>query len=473
VPARLKFLKRDLTEAMAVSGVVEKIALSHPEIAFKLISDGAVKLETAGDGKLYGAIRSVYGKDFASKMIEVDSSRDGIRINGYITSPDAPRANRNYQNFFINGRYIKTKTATAAIEQAYTSYIPPDKFPGCVMNITLSPAVVDVNVHPSKLEVKFSNERPVFDIVYHGVRSALQENRERPSLDIGFNEHRSFSSPILPKVSTAFVPVADKKIDGGEKPQTQLNIISDYPTSPKADPAFFDNKAPEIVFHSKPVVAIQESPKQIQEVEKTPVSQVLHKSPEELSYRILGELFNSYIVVEKEASVLIIDKHAAHERLNFEKMKKALYSSERATQCLAIPIELMLMSDEIAAVEEYREQIEDAGFSFKTTRNTVYISEIPIGIEQKSVSLLFESFGDVIKNGTGSVDISAETVFEKALYQASCKASIKAGRVYPEGYAQWLVKELLANPEVTYCPHGRPVAFEITRNELNHKFKRS
>ena len=152
VPARLKFLKRDQTEAMAVSTVVEKIALSHPEIAFRLISDGSVKLETAGDGKLAGVVRSVYGKDFAAKTLPVKASMDGVEISGFITSPDAPRANRNYQNFFINGRYIKTKTATAAIEQAYSSYIPPDKFPGCILNITLSPSVVDVNVHPSKLE---------------------------------------------------------------------------------------------------------------------------------------------------------------------------------------------------------------------------------------------------------------------------------------------------------------------------------
>jgi DNA mismatch repair protein MutL len=171
--------------------------------------------------------------------------------------------------------------------------------------------------------------------------------------------------------------------------------------------------------------------------------------------------------------MLVIDKHAAHERLNFEKMKKLLYSTERTSQQIAVPIEIMLMSDEVAAIEEYRQSIEGVGFEFKTTKNTVYVSEIPTGIPQNDVPSMFEGFADAIKNSTGSVSINADEVFEKALYQASCKASIKAGRAYPQEYIEKLVKDLFENPEITYCPHGRPVAFEISRNELNHRFKRS
>ena len=449
---------------------LEKIALSHPEIAFRLISDGSVKLETAGDGKLSGAIRSVYGKEFAAKTIPVEDSREGIVISGFITSPDAPRANRNYQNFFINGRYIKTKTATAAIEQAYSSYIPPDKFPGCILNITLSPSVVDVNVHPSKLEVKFSNERPVFDGVYHAVRSALQENRRRPELELGGNSKMNFAGGASFRVSSAFIPVRDKKLDGAEKPHTQINIAETYtqheqtPVPKTQDPFTREvNDRPLRVS----VNIIENKPKA--ELEKPTVAPVIPN----ISYRIVGELFNSYIIVEKESSMLVIDKHAAHERLNFEKMKKLLYSAERTSQRIAVPIEIVLMSDEVAAIEEYRQSIEAVGFEFKTTKNTVYVSEIPTGIAQNDVPSMFEGFADAIKNNTGSVAINADDVFEKALYQASCKASIKAGRTYPQEYIEKLVKDLFENPEITYCPHGRPVAFEISRNELNHRFKRS
>ncbi|MBR3964464.1 MAG: DNA mismatch repair endonuclease MutL [Clostridia bacterium] len=470
VPARLKFLKRDQTEAMAVATVVEKIALSHPEIAFRLISDGAIKLETAGDGKLAGAIRSVYGKDFAAKTIPVEATREGIEISGFITSPDAPRANRNYQNFFINGRYIKTKTATAAIEQAYSSYIPPDKFPGCILNITLSPSVVDVNVHPSKLEVKFSNERPVFDVVYHAVRSALQENRQRPELELGGGTKMNFAGGASFRVSSAFVPVRDKRLEGGEKPHAQMNIAEAYSQpAPTAIPRA-ETPVPPVI-NDRPLrasVNVTEKETVILPEKKPSIPDIPN-----ISYRIVGELFNSYVIVEKESSMLVIDKHAAHERLNFEKMKKLLYSAERTSQQIAVPIEIMLMSDEVSAIEDYRQSIEGVGFEFQTTKNTVYVNAIPTGIAQKDVSAMFEGFADAIKNNTGNVEINADDVFEKALYQASCKASIKAGRTYPQEYIEKLVQDLFENPEITYCPHGRPVAFEISRNELNHRFKRS
>ena len=198
VPARRKFLKRDVTEAMAVTANVEKIALSHPEISFRLIIDGNVKLETAGDGSLKSAVWSIFGKDFASRLIEVDGEYEGITVKGYIGRPDNARPNRNYQNFFINSRYIKSKTASAALEQAFTSFVAPDKFPCCVLFIGLNPTRVDVNVHPAKLEVKFTNEKPVFESVYYAVRQALESNTARPELQIPSKK---------PSVSDAFTSV--------------------------------------------------------------------------------------------------------------------------------------------------------------------------------------------------------------------------------------------------------------------------
>ena len=483
VPARLKFLKRDLTEGMAVCAVLEKIALSHPEVAFKLISDGSLKLETSGDGNRQSAIRSVYGKDFAKSVLEVNAEREGVKVSGFITSPATPRANRNYQNFFINGRYIKTKTGMAAIEQAYTSYIPPEKFPGCVIYIDIAPNTVDVNVHPGKLEVKFSNERPVFDAIYHATRTALAENTERPEINSLEGRKPAFTSSTKPSANFAFVPVVDRALD--KTPQFSQMDISEPPKPAEEKPPLPEAPPPEIpVFRAPPVYKgvvnqIVEEPKkeylpQLLPTEE-PKREEFAKPAEPVEggfYRLVGEVFNSYIIVENKNVMMLVDKHAAHERLIFESLKRALNSLERDTQLMAVPVEVMLMSEEIASLEEYREKIERVGFGFRSARNTVYVTEIPSAISVNAVSAIFESFAEAIRNGSG-VELTTDIIFEKALYQASCKAAIKAGRVYPEGYAEWLVRELRANPEVICCPHGRPIAIEITKNTIDHLFKRS
>ena len=228
VPARRKFLKKDITEAMAVAANVEKVALSHPEIAMRLIIDGNIKLDTAGDGDLKSTVYAVYGKEFASKLLEVNSEQDGIAVKGFIGRTDNFKANRNYQNFFINGRFVKSRTAMAAIEQAYTSYMPPEKFPCCVLFLTINPARVDVNVHPAKLEVKFSNEKPVFEAIYYGVRTALESNSQRPSMDLflsGRGKKNAFADKE--KMSEATVPVEDRARGATVKPQ---QLAYDIPT---------------------------------------------------------------------------------------------------------------------------------------------------------------------------------------------------------------------------------------------------
>jgi len=483
VPARLKFLKRDLTEGMAVCAVLEKIALSHPEVAFKLISDGSLKLETSGDGNRQSVIRSVYGKDFAKAVLEVSAEREGVKVSGFITSPATPRANRNYQNFFINGRYIKTKTGMAAIEQAYTSYIPPEKFPGCVIYIDIAPNTVDVNVHPGKLEVKFSNERPVFDAIYHATRTALAENTERPEINSLEGRKPAFTSSTKPSANFAFVPVVDRTLD--KTPQFSQMDISEPPKPAEEKPPLPEAPPPEIpVFRAPPVYKgvvnqIVEEPKKEYKPQPLPTEEPKReefaKPAEPVEggfYRLVGEVFNSYIIVENKNVMMLVDKHAAHERLIFESLKRALNSLERDTQLMAVPVEVMLMSEEIASLEEYREKIERVGFGFRSARNTVYVTEIPSAISVNAVSAIFESFAEAIRNGSG-VELTTDIIFEKALYQASCKAAIKAGRVYPEGYAEWLVRELRANPEVICCPHGRPIAIEITKNTIDHLFKRS
>ncbi len=541
VPARRKFLKRDVTETTAVCANVEKIALSHPEIAFRLITDGQIKLETSGDGKLINAIYSVFGRDFASKLIEVSGELDGISVKGYVGRSDNVKGNRNYENFYINKRFIKSRTASAAIEQAFVSYMPSEKFPVCVLFISLNPSRVDVNVHPAKLEVKFSNEKPVFEAIYYAVRQALENNTARPQMT-------AQSARTAPRVSESFVPVergeslgkrqlaidiphvrsnenegqirmsaeqyrsmvdapksapapatvtAAKPIQNApqkESVMTAEQYVREYILQNDADRRAFDeklknnpdidervqrniDKAVESIFGKKADTVSDNRQSDPDNVAPVTADQIKQNVPEveipTRHYRIVGETFNSYIVVELDDKMLIIDKHAAHERIIFEQLKRNMYNSSVASQLLMLPIEIMLMSDEVDVIEEYRAEIEAVGFEFTTSRNTVLVNALPIGIEQDAVADMLAVIADRIKNGTGSVDITRNIVFEKALYQASCKAAIKAGREYPEGHQKWIVDQLMKLPDITFCPHGRPVAMEMSKKNIDRQFERT
>ena len=530
VPARRKFLKKDVTEAMAISAVVEKIALSKPKISFRLIVDGNVRIDTAGDGTLKTAIYSIFGKDFASRLIPAENKTEGIKVYGFIGRSDNVRANRNYQNFFINGRYVKSRTAGAAIEQAYTSYIPPEKFPCCILFIEINPATVDVNVHPAKLEVKFSNEKPVFEAIYYAVRSALETNTTRPSVTL--NSPRNWTSQG--KVSDSSTPIVEERSESLKKRQIESELylekkITENPIFQNNETKRIDKQGSASAFSKmtaseyikefsesraqtpkktptpikteteKPIeiVQVKETPKEIERpIEKTveisiekPVGKsvevskeahteiqaepIIAKPAQKLNYRIIGEAFNAYVVVEVGDRMLIIDKHAAHERIIFEQLKAGMKNDDRASQMLMLPIDVMLTSDEIHIISQYASEIEAIGFEFTTGKYTVSVTAIPEGISTDAVGDMFAVIADRIKNNTGSAKLTRDIIFEKALYQASCKAAIKAGREYPPEYVKWLVDRLMELPDITVCPHGRPVAMELSKKDLDRQFERT
>lgn len=506
VPARRKFLKRDVTEAAAVSVIVERVALSQPRIAFKMIQDGSVKFETAGDGILKNTVYAIFGREFAMKMIPVTSEIDGVKVSGFIGRSDNFKSNRNFQNFFINGRYVKSKTASAALEQAYSSYIPSEKYPCCVLNIEISPRAVDVNVHPAKLEVKFSNEKPVFDAVYYTVRTALEEDITRP--DFHFETKKSpKSEPKKQNFSNAFVPVEDLKksypnlkmsFDGAfgtavvtEAPKPQERISLRGPREERAsalsEPA--QRGAEPKVSQMAPPTTPSDAPLPQKPIAESPISKEIEKMEESVSfetetkvfpceqktisdYRIIGEAFHSYVFVEREDKVIVIDKHAAHERILFEELRARMREVEAASQLLMLPIEVMLTIDEVAALENYRAEIEGVGFGFLLKKHSAEITAIPVGVESSAVCDMFVAFADRILSETGNVEVSRNLIFERALYQASCKAAIKAGREYPAEHIKWLVDKMMQLPDITFCPHGRPVAVEMSKNSLDKQFER-
>ena len=541
VPARRKFLKKDVTESMAVTANVEKVALSHPEIVFRLIVDGNVKLETAGDGNLRSTVWAVFGKEFASRLIEVESDNDGIVVKGFIGRSDNFKANRNYQNFFINGRYVKSKTAMAALEQAYTSYMPPEKFPVCVLFLTLHPTRVDVNVHPAKLEVKFSNEKPVFEAVYYTVRTALENNSTRPSMQLDLGG-RGKKSAFAGRVSDSEVPVRDGKMESLQKrqlsydltgrtqpqPQTRMtaeeyrNLYAAPTAKPSGAPPLPQDRDPIHIETRKnvPIVTPPEptetvdlpvqkpieekpnEPKQPEAVEavkkalppmpeeappapvetapaepapvptEIPEAPPAEKTPTYKDWRIVGEVFHSYVIVETGDKMLLIDKHAAHERILFEQLKAGLHQAEVVSQLLMLPVDVMLTTAEVEALKEYNGELEKIGFALRYARNTVSADAIPEGVESGAVAEMLESMAGRILNATGNVKLTRDIIFEKALYQAACKAAIKAGRAYAEGHIEWLVKKLMDIPDITFCPHGRPVALELSHHTLDKQFDR-
>ncbi len=486
VPARRKFLKKDVTEAMAVSAVVEKVAMSRADIAITLIVDGNVRFSTAGDGKLENTLYALFGREFAARLLPVSGELDGIRICGFIGRPDFVRNNRNYQNTFINSRYVKSKTVMAAVERAFTSFIAPERFPISVLFLTLDPAAVDVNVHPAKLEVKFSDERPIFEVVYYAVRSALEESTDRPEMHLKTEKRPAIG---------AFVPVGDRtkaeqtdlsawlKVKGAvarpveavkvtpppaaaEKEKDGISYRTDYKSVyEKLEQAAEKTLVPDTVKVASP----PPTPPPKSEVPSHPP---VAEEPLPL-YRLIGEAFDCYVIVELDGELLLIDKHAAHERILFEELKENMKRDGRiASQSLLFPIRVKLSEEEAAAATEYVSEIEAVGFLYTLSGGYAELTALPDAITPADAEMLFLKMADELASGTGNPAVTESSRRERALYQIACKGAIKGGRVYSTETLRWLVEKLLRMPDVTCCPHGRPVAYRLTKSELDRQFER-
>ena len=520
VPARRKFLKKDSTEAMNVSALVEKVALSSPEISIQLLVDGEERFKTPGDGNLLNTIYAVYGKEFSSKLISTDGNANGIRVHGYIGRSDNARKNRNLQNVFINGRYVKSLTAMAAIEKAYTSYIAPEAFPVCVLFIEMNPTLVDVNVHPAKLEVKFANEQPVFEAIYYTVKRTIEDYTYRPDMALSkksapernalgafvpigadtkgeqISLKTEMSKPVYPAPVTAS-NAPQKKAEAYSSPtkfdtvlresssQRPINLDRPLRVSSGAGLNFGGYKQPQSVAASETMtpknsVELLEKYSKARkdetyksETAKIPETPEIKISEKLVDYKLVGEAFDCYVIVEYEGALLVIDKHAAHERIIFEDLKAMRDSDGRvASQSLLLPITVSLTPDECAAAEELFDEIVSVGYEFTVGKGYADITAIPDAISAADAESLFVKMLDEINEGKGNPTITENIRREKALYQIACKAAIKGGRKYDRSIIEWLVSKVLSLPDITVCPHGRPIAYRLTKTELDRQFDR-
>ena len=498
-PARMKFMKSDSAESSAIAAVVQQQALAHPEISFRLIRDGETQLQTSGDGERLAAIYTVFGRELAKNMLAVNGTWEKFHVTGYITKPTATRGNRALQYFFLNGRFIRSRLLSAALEEAYRNQMMTGRFPACVLELQMPLEAVDVNVHPAKTEVKFLNERAVFDAVHYAALSTLSNASGRvamqmpksPAPDAQPAAPQQTARPAerpaaRPAVNPNFyqtMQAGEYRRQAGAQPRTVLASQVQYPTrTPKpVEPAMPPvEKAPSpiappqpepVVAPVKPAAKAELEPAAIpKEPAPAPAEpeQLALDLPEQ-TFRLIGEAFDSYLIAEQGESVLFIDKHAAHERILFEKLKAEDHPI--VSQELMAPVSAELTREEAATVLENTEILGKCGFEVADFGDgDVLIRQIPCDVDEKdAVSLLQELAADLLAGKT----LAPETLRDNLLHTIACKAAIKAGWHTEGAEAAHLVAEILSRTDIKYCPHGRPVCIELTKSQLERQFKRS
>lgn len=515
VPARMKFLKKDVTEGNSVQGIVERMAISHPEISFRFIREGRQVLVTSGNGDLKGTVYSVFGKELSDTLVPVDYAFEGMRVTGFVSRPHQSRKSRAMQFFFINSRLVKSTTAMAALEQAYKNNIMVGRYPACVLNIEIDAKLIDVNVHPAKIEVRFVNEKPVFNLIYYGVKTAIEtgdsvkeadfgtsydgrpyKNLEKHSVKVDFlkkeepPKQMKFSSKPLNdfwQVASPSKPIEHKRKDsygnaedyvisaGNTLDKLDNAITTDYSVSVKID--FSDSE--KKLDNSEDVIEIDDGKSAGERLfgiaDNTPDkdnSDVIEiKAEDEIApeFTVVGEAFNTYIIVQIENNLYYIDKHAAHERMNFERLK-AQAKDNISTQILLAPVAVKLSAEEYSVVTENLPLLAKCGIIAEDFGNmTVIVREIPSLLEGADAKdLIIETAGKLLEHKTDLEPDKMDWIF----HSASCRSAVKGGDYTTPEERELFVKKLLSMPNIRYCPHGRPVMIKISKYEIEKQFGR-
>lgn len=481
-PARMKFLKKDVTEGNQVAGIVDRMAISHPEISFRFIRDGKQVLITSGNGDLKSTVYSVLGKEMSDSLMSVDYSFNDMRITGFVSKPTASRKSRAGQYFYINNRIVKSKTAMAALEQAYKNTIMVGRFPACVLNIELNPAQVDVNVHPAKTEVRFANEKPIFDLVYYAVKTAIENDRTVKEVEFKENpvyrqesknvyqnnDNKSFQAKfdffkkkdeppsqqvIKTKPRENFwqveAPKPEYKIARDEKPKARVDINIEY-------------EEPEEISTAKS----EDAPKE-QDIEKVVITDEKDNENFIPNFKLIGEAFKTYLIVEIENELYFIDKHAAHERMNFERFKA---QATVETQMLLAPVVVNLTKDEFIAISENVELIKKCGFELEEFgESQIIVRAIPSLVDGDSVKdLMLEIAQKLLEHKTDILPDKIDWIY----HSASCRGAVKAGDYTSRQEQEMFVRKLLSMPNIRFCPHGRPVFIKMSKYDIEKQFGR-
>ena len=489
-PARMKFLKKDFTEAGYILSVVQHAALSHPEIAFTLIRDGKQVFTTDGRGKLLTPVFSVYGKEMTANMIEVPrTERNGMTVYGYIAKPHAGRPNRSMQHFFVNGRYVKSRLMQAALEEAYRNAIITGKYPSGAVFLELPLAAVDVNVHPAKTEVKFSQEKPVFEAVYVACKNAIMANDNMPHI-----EHKEKTAPAektqepapvyeqqrfaVPKAAESPAVSAVKKHD--DVPDLEDFLVAVPPRAQKPRSFGMYAAAPRILQEEpephpvyQPDIAASRLAETDRDSEKLPAvhtesqpSEPQKMEPLDSGARVIGECFQTYLIAEDKDGLILIDKHAAHERILFNKLRA---ETEMPQQELLTPVIVELTGEEAAAIQAQIEDIRKAGFAIDPFgENSFAVRSVPAYLDSGDVQSVIGELAEKAMNSRATVPDRLDDL----IHTVACKAAIKAGKATSLTELQDLCDRVLADKDVRSCPHGRPTTVRLTKYELDKMFKR-
>lgn len=482
-PARMKFLKKDVSEGNAVASVVDRIALSHPEVSVRFIRDSKDVLFTSGDGKLDSAIYKVLGRDFASTLIPCDYELEGVRVSGYISKPFNARPNRMMQYFFLNDRFIKTRTGMVALEEAYKNSVMVGKFPACVLKIQIAPGAVDVNVHPAKTEVRFANEKMIFNAVYYCAKSALQQGDTRVQASFSRKVARQFMPPPTEgkqiKIYEQQLEQIKKEAQPNQDFWTNTTSAEFKKEAEKPKPIVFNdnskfeiekNDEPDLIPCFKPTVQepVPSSETKTEPVVTAPIVESEPVQPEVEPYRVIGEAFRTYILVEQGKKLLIIDKHAAHERMLFEKFKANRDGIE--TQMLLSPVTVTLSKEEYSAVLDNLDLLEKAGYYVEDFGGgMVIVNECPTAVADADIAeVIMELAGYLVTSQKELIPEKLDWIY----HSTACRAAIKAGDRTSDYELDKFVEKLLNNPDIRYCPHGRPVLIEMSRYEIEKNFGR-
>ena len=495
-PARMKFMKSDTVEGGRVAAAVQLQALAHPEVAFQFLRDGKQVLSTPGNGGLQAAVYCVYGRECA-QMVNVESRWENYSLTGFVSKPTDARPSRSLQTFFVNNRPVKSKLLIAALEEAYRNQIMVGKFPACVLHLTVPANTVDVNVHPAKTEVKFLSEKAVFDCIHYGVLGALNKQPDRPQVQFK-PQPTVVTPPPIPQKPVA-VPVAESKATvakkdtffrtmSAEEYKTFSTALKEAPQPKKEAAAATLQKierpanmplrefvmVPGVKEAAIPVPAPlpKPEPKPVSKPEPIPEPEMVQEEiamSKEIEWRMVGELYNSYILVEQGEDAFLIDKHAAHERILFEKLKAN--QEAISSQSLLTPISVRLSPSAAAELLGNQDMMEELGFEIEEFgENTILLRQIPMDLSPDTAAEAVEALAADLLSGRRE---RKDTVRDELLHTVACKAAIKAGWKNDEAELLAVAKEVMAREDLKYCPHGRPICITLSKKQLEKQFKRT